>query len=103
MAKTDDRRGVCSLQDALEELFRSSGLRARRRDSSVFEAWGKAASALAGRARAVRFNRGELVVEVDSAAHLHELKSFTGEALRVEANRILESERIRKVVFKPKR
>ena len=59
--------------------------------------------ALRRRARAVRFKRGELTVEVESAAHLQELSSFTGESIKREANRILGDDRIRNVVFKLKR
>jgi hypothetical protein len=92
-----------TLQEALDELFRGSGLRARGRDRAVFEAWGDAVGALGEHARAVRFARNELVVEVASAAHMHELRSFTGEDYRRQANRILGEERIRRVVFKLKR
>jgi hypothetical protein len=101
--KAGARGGVHTLQEALEELFRKSGIRSRRRDSKVFEAWGDAIGSLGSHARAVRFDRGELIVEVESAAHMQELSSFTGEDYRRQANRILGDERIRKVVFKLKR
>jgi hypothetical protein len=55
----------------------------------------------------VRFDEGELVVEVSSAAHLNELKSFTGDAFRRQANERLVKHghraTIRRVVFKLKR
>jgi hypothetical protein len=48
----------------------------------------------------VRFQGGELVVEVGSSAHLQELKSFLGEQLRTEANRRLGAETIQRVTFR---
>ena len=51
----------------------------------------------------MRFARGELLVEVESAAHFQELSSFTGEQYRVLANRRLGGEEIQKIVFKLKR
>jgi hypothetical protein len=56
----------------------------------MFRAFSEAAGpAFARHARAVRFARGELLVEVDSAAHLAELKGFLGEEIRARANQIL--------------
>ncbi len=67
----------------------------------MFEAWCRALGASLGRhARPVRFERGDLTVEVDSSAHLHELKVFTGEGFRKKANAELGSPRIRRVVYK---
>lgn len=55
------------------------------------------------RTRAVRFERGQLVVEVESAALLAELKSFTGDRYRRALNRELGSETVRSVTFQLKR
>jgi predicted nucleic acid-binding Zn ribbon protein len=114
---SSDRRGVASLQDALRSFLTESGIGARLRPSAVFEAWNHAAGdALAAHARPVRFRRGELCVEVDSAAHHHELKNFTGEKLRASANERLARaggadpvdkrparEQISRIVFRLKR
>ena len=54
----------------------------------------------------MRFTRGELVVEVDSAAHFHELESFLGRDIQARANQILRStnttgrEEIRRLTFR---
>lgn len=97
------RRGLSSMQDALAEWMRASGLSRRRAESPVYAAFDGAAGAdLARRARPVRFQRGTLTVEVDSAAHLHELEAFRGEELRAKANAILGEERIRRIAFKPR-
>jgi len=95
---------VSSLGDAMRAFLAESGLATKLRDWPVLEAWSKAAGEqLARRARAVRFQDGELLVEVESAAHLQELKSFTGERYRRLANEHLGRESIRRVVFKLKR
>jgi hypothetical protein len=70
----------------------------------VYKAWNAAVGKqLAQRARPVRFAKGELLVEVESATHLHELANFTGDDFRKRANAALGGEEIRKVVFKLKR
>ena len=89
-------------------FLRESGIGAQLRDNEVFGAWRAALSEVGGpslcqRARAVRLRRGELLVEVSSAAHLHELRNFTGERLRGLANSKLPDPRIQSVVFQLKR
>ena len=54
------------------------------------------------RAVPVRFRDGELLVEVESATHLSELKNFKGDGYRSRANQRLGDDVIRKVVFKLK-
>ena len=63
----------------------------------VFEAWTRAlGETMSKRAIPVRFHDGELLVEVESAVHLQELKNFTGEPYRRQANARLEGEVIRR-------
>jgi hypothetical protein len=100
---TSERRngGPAPIQEALASLMREAGIRAQRPDLRVFAAWEESAGpALAKRAVPVRFARGELTVEIESAAHLHELKAFTGELVRANVNRRLGSETVRRVVYK---
>ena len=74
------------------------------RQGAVLDAWRKVLGLkLARRARAVRFQRGELVVQVDSATHLQELQNFTGEQYRQQANRLLGDERIHRLAFRLKK
>jgi len=69
----------------------------------VFRAWTEAVGpGLARRAVPVRFRGGELTVEVGSAVHLQELKNFTAEGFRREANARLGRETIRRLAFKLK-
>lgn len=107
--KERERGGVSSFQDALGEFLQSSGLARHMEAFPVFDAWNAAVGPdLARLARPVRFQRGELTVEVESAAHLHELTSFTGEGYRLAANQALEATQssqptIRRLSFKLKR
>ncbi len=95
------RREVSPFGEALERFLASSGLAPRLRSARVLAAWNEAAGeALARRARPVAFRAGELVVEVDSSAHLGELRGFTGEDVRRRANERLGSERILRVVYR---
>lgn len=85
----------------LRTFLRDQGLTSRPRDEAVFEAWLRAVgTGLGEHARPVRFQRGDLTVEVDSAGHLQELKGFTGESFRAKANAELGSSRIRRVIYK---
>jgi len=97
-------REAVSMQDAMGRFLRASGLGARMRGWPVFQAWiDVAGTELARHARPVRFERGELVVEVGSAAHYQELASFTGEGYRLRANERLGKPEIRRIVFRLKR
>ena len=99
----DEKRkgGAVSLKDAVRKFMRTSGLEARESAGAVFAAWNDAAMATLGAgAPAVRFQRGELVAEAGSSAHLQELKGFLGEELRQEANRRLGEEKILSVTFR---
>ena len=90
--------------DAMIAFLRASGLDSQLAQARVFRAWKEAlGEPLAKRAQAVRFQKGELLVEVQSAAHLHELSNFTGERYRVLANQKLGAARIMRVVFQLQR
>ena len=80
-----------------------SGLKRRLGDVRVLSAWREALGPeLAPGARAVRFRRGELVVEVASAVQRQELAAFTGEGFRRKANERLGAETIRRVTYRLK-
>lgn len=85
-------------------FLQDSGLGAQLKDARVFGAWSDAlGETMAQRARPVRFQFGELTIEVESSAHLHELQNFTGDSYRHAANKSLGQERIKKVLFHLKR
>ena len=104
-AEAHNRRGgITPIQDALKSFLRDSGLGPKLLSQEVYAAWrGACGKELASRAQATRFTDGVLLVEVQSAPHLAELKSFSGESLRRAANQRLGSDRIRQVTFQLKR
>ncbi len=102
--KGNERGGVASLRNVLGAYLRSSGLERQFSSARIHQAWRDAVGpAMAARARSVRFENGVLEVHVKSAAHLQELKSFTGEGFRAAANRRLGGERIQRVEFRLER
>ena len=97
-------REAVSIACAMDRFLAASGLSLRVRQWPVFRAWSEALGCALGRhTRAVRFDGGDLYVEVDSAPHMHELSNFTGEQFRELANARLGSEQIRRVHFQLKR
>jgi hypothetical protein len=103
-APRPQRNGFGTLGAAMSAYLQASGLGLSLREGRVFRAFESAAGPLlAKRARPARLERGELLVEVQSSAHLHELAGFAGEDLRRRANEILGREEIRRIVFKQKR
>lgn len=98
------RREALPLSEALAGFLRESGLGGKLYNWPIFRAWQQAAGPeLARHARAVKFTRGELLVEVESAAHMHELANFTGEEYRVRINEHLGKEEVRRLTFHLKR
>ena len=99
------RGGTSPLSEVLRGLVRNTEFGQRVARAEVTQAWREALGpARAARARVVAFRKGgELVVEVESAAHLHELKSFSGDAFVRAANQRLGSPRIRRATFQLKR
>lgn len=98
------RKGLASIDDALKTFLRASGLGERLGPWAIFRAFSDAVGAqFARHARAVRFARGELVVQVDSAPHLAELKGFLGEQVRARTNQILGRDDVRRITFRLER
>ncbi len=100
-ARRSERKGMASLDDALKSFLKKSGIGERLGPPPVFRAFQEAAGkSFARHARAVRFARGELVVQVSSAPHLAELKGFLGEEIRTQTNRILGRDEVRRITFR---
>ena len=98
------RFGLASLDTALKGFLRASGIGEKLGPWAIFQAFSDAAGpSFARHARPVRFARGELTVEVDSATHLSELKGFRGQDVRARANQILGREDVRRIAFRLKR
>jgi len=89
---------------ALQVWLRESGLGPSLAEARALRAWNEACGeSLARCARPVRLRGGELLVQVASSTHLHELRAFTGESLRRAANERLPDAPIERVVFELKR
>jgi hypothetical protein len=104
------RGGVAPLDSALKSFLRTSGIGEHLGPWTIFRAFAEASGpGFALHARAVKFARGELQVEVDSAAHLAELQGFLGEEIRMRANEILSTSDsksaadIRRIAFRLRR
>lgn len=94
-------KGPARLDDALDAVLKDLGIRPSPTYERVQAAFREQAGPrLAALAEATRFRRGELLVEVRSAAHAQELASFTGEALRSRINAALGSNVVERIVFK---
>ncbi len=101
---TARQRDPIAMGDAMKVFLSESGLGAKLRDWDVHQAWRDTLGpVLCKRARSVLYRHGELVVEVESAAHKQELESFTAEGYRRKANQRLGTERIRRVTIKLKK
>lgn len=91
-------------KEALKRYLKDSGLGQKLRHVDVHQAWSQALGAQnAGRARSVAYRGGELIVEVESAAHKQELETFTAERYRRKTNQLLGSDRIHRVTIKMKK
>lgn len=98
------RAGPTSLREVVGAWLESSGLSAGAGEVRALGAWRKAAgAALSRRAQPVSLRGGVLVVELQSSAHLNELKNFAGEDVRARANALLGSERIARVEYRLRR
>ncbi len=91
-------------EHALREFLTESKLGPKLATTRVMRTWQKVQGpALSKHAQAVRFENGDLWIEVDSSAHLHDLVNFSGERYRRAANEILGQDTIRRVMFQNKR
>lgn len=95
------KEGPRPIEELIRSFLRETGIGGKRLSERVFRAWSEAlGTEMPGRTRPVRFRNGELQVEVDSAAHLQELRNFRGESLRKSTNEILGETCIRRITFK---
>jgi hypothetical protein len=89
------------ITDTLDHLLHGLGVAPKPTAERVFAAFkGAAGDDLARVAMPTRFERGELLVDVASAAHTQELNQFTGEALRDRLNAALGSPLVRQIRFR---
>jgi len=86
----------------LRDFFQTSGLASRLRYLELYTVWEEVVGPeLRTHTRVAGFANHKVHVEVDSAAHLHELRSFYSESLLKELRARLPALRIAGLVFKP--
>lgn len=103
IAASGPRKGIKLLGDAVHDYWKESGLSRRTKESAVYDAVHQALGPVYSRhARAVKFVRGAVTVEVASTVHHAELNAFAGAGVVAAANAILGDRRISKIVYKSK-
>ena len=86
----------------LRDLFESSGLATRLKYLELYAAWEELVGPeLRAHTRVVGVVRHRVHVEVDSAAHLHELRTFHAQTLLDELRKRLPTLHLAGLVFKP--
>lgn len=103
-ASTERGGRIAPLGDAVQRYLAATGLAQRKKNDAVYAAWDAAVGPeLARTARATRFDRGQLVIEVANSALMQELAGFTGEAYRARTNELLTRPLVRRVTFRLRR
>ncbi|MFP4057298.1 MAG: DUF721 domain-containing protein [Candidatus Brocadiia bacterium] len=88
--------------DILRDYLHASGLSERLKHLEVYSAWEEVVGpALAPHTRVAGFKDHKLFVEVDSAAHLHELSTFYKGYLLDDLRERLGGKLVRDIVFRP--
>ena len=86
----------------LHEFFQTTGLAARLKHLELYAAWEELVGPeLRAHTRVIGFRNHKVHIEVDSAAHLHELSSFCAQSLLEELRARLPALHIAALVFKP--
>lgn len=97
----DERSGSVSIDAALAALLKGTGLLRKDVDEPAFEAWNNISGPdLSPHCQPLRFTRGELMIEVRSAALLHELENFRTPELLSALQARPEGSKVTRLVFK---
>ena len=94
--------GPQKIGDVLRDLLHSSGLAHTLKHLEVYSAWQEVVGPdIAARTRVAGLSRHKLYVDVDSAAHLHELSTFYKQQILRDLREKLPGILIRDLVFRP--
>ncbi len=97
----DERSGSISIDAALAALLKGTGLLRKDATEPVFDAWNETAGPdLANHCLPLRFTRGELMIEVRSAALLHELENFRTPELLRALQASTDGSKVTRLIFK---
>jgi predicted nucleic acid-binding Zn ribbon protein len=90
------------LGDILRNFLHASGLDSNLKHLEVYSAWEEVVGKEIGtHTRAAGFRRHKLYIDVDSSAHLHELRSFHKAHLLKDLRERVPSILIQDIVFRP--
>lgn len=93
--------GIKSLQELLPDVLKKTGALESVKQKKVSEAWQKVVGPERARSMRVLQLRGNvLVVEVDSAAQMMELKTFSSEQYKKKINESLGTPLVAKIQYK---
>lgn len=94
--------GPQRLGEILRDFFERSGLSHKLENLELYGAWEEVVGpAIARRTRVAGFKSHKLYVDVDSAAHLHELRTFGKDKILADLRERLPSLRVQDIVFRP--
>jgi predicted nucleic acid-binding Zn ribbon protein len=86
----------------LRDFFETSGLAGRLKHLEVYGVWEEIVGpAIARHARIAGFARHKLYVDVDSAAHLQELRTFSKDKILADMRERLPGVLVQDIVFRP--
>ncbi len=97
-----ERRGPVGITELVTDFARVYRLRRPDEQERVFSAWRRVVGAELNKvAWPARWRSGELLVEVSSAAHYHELSAFRSVELTRSLNQALGNDLVKRLNFKP--
>jgi predicted nucleic acid-binding Zn ribbon protein len=95
-------KGPQRLGEILRDFFERSGLSHRLEHLELYGVWEQVVGPdIARRTRVAGFKSHKLYVDVDSAAHLHELRTFGKEKILADLRDHLPSLLVQDIVFRP--
>ena len=98
----NDRREPERLGEILRGFLRSSGLTGKFKNLEIYSAWEEVVGPdISRHTRVAGFTRHKLYVDVNSAAYLHELRTFSKQRILDDLRGKLPSVHIQDIVFQP--
>ena len=95
-------QGPMRLGEVLRDFFQSTGLADKLKHLEVYSVWEEIVGpAIARRTRIAGLARHKLYIDVDSAAHLHELRTFGKSRILADFRERLPTVLIQDIVFRP--
>jgi predicted nucleic acid-binding Zn ribbon protein len=97
-----ESQGPVRLGEVLRDFFQATGLADRLKHLEVYSVWEEIVGpAIARHTRVAGIARHKLHIDVDSAAHLHELRTFGKSKILADFRERLPTVLIQDIVFRP--